>query len=214
MNTQDIHNINSETWNKLAEIYQEKFMNLDIYNPSYDLFLSALETEGSSILELGCGPGNITRYLLNKNPKLQITATDVAPNMIKLAQANNPTAICQILDSKNLSTLNENYDGLVAGFCVPYLSTEEVKSVIINAKRILNHHGVIYISFVNGDEKDSGLKTNSMGDQVYFFFHQKEMIQNLLKESGFKLLHDLSVPYKRHEHETEYHQIIISKMTK
>lgn len=57
-----------ETWDKLASQYQDKFMNLDLYNDTYDLFCSRIVKKEASVLELGCGPGNITKYMLSKRP--------------------------------------------------------------------------------------------------------------------------------------------------
>lgn len=81
-----------EAWNKVAALYQEKFMHLAIYNETYDFFCAALAKE-ASVLDLGCGPGNITKYLLTKLPSLSITGIDVASNMVALAKKNNPTAV-------------------------------------------------------------------------------------------------------------------------
>ena len=54
-----------ETWDKVAVLYQEKFMHLDLYNETYDFLCNTLPNGHSSILEIGCGPGNITKYLLS-----------------------------------------------------------------------------------------------------------------------------------------------------
>ncbi len=55
-----------QTLNKVAKIYQDKFMNLGLYNDSYDNFLDLITKANASVLEIGCGPGNITKYLLTK----------------------------------------------------------------------------------------------------------------------------------------------------
>ena len=68
-----------ETWNKITTLYQNKFMDLDLYNDTYDSFCNSLSKENSSILEIGCGPGNITKYLLEQRPDLLILGIDVAP---------------------------------------------------------------------------------------------------------------------------------------
>lgn len=54
-----------ETWNKGASMYQDKFMDLDLYNENYDFFCDSLNKPNSKILEIGCGPGNITKYILS-----------------------------------------------------------------------------------------------------------------------------------------------------
>lgn len=39
-------------------------MDLDLYNDTYDAFCQAVYKPGARIFEIGCGPGNITRYVL------------------------------------------------------------------------------------------------------------------------------------------------------
>jgi len=54
-----------KTWNQIAHLYQEQFMDLDLYNNSYDIFCNLLKKQ-PTILEIGCGPGNIPRYIISK----------------------------------------------------------------------------------------------------------------------------------------------------
>ena len=115
-----------ETWNQLAQLYQDRFMDLNNYNATYDFICNALSAEQIKVLEIGCGPGNITKYLLNKRPDLKVLATDVAPNMVALAKANNPSAEFDVLDSRQLHQIKTKFDALIAGFCIPYLSTEDL----------------------------------------------------------------------------------------
>ena len=46
------------------------------------------------VLELGCGPGNLSKQLLSLRPDLKITATDLAPDMLEIAQETNPSIVC------------------------------------------------------------------------------------------------------------------------
>ena len=91
-----------QTWNKVAKLYQEKFMPLELYNESYNILLEQIKNKKANILEVGCGPGNITKYLLSKNPNFIIKGIDIAPNMIALAKINNPLARFEIMDIKKL----------------------------------------------------------------------------------------------------------------
>lgn len=61
-------------------------MELDYYNESYNVFLNSIHESPAHLLEIGCGPGNITKYLLNKRPYLTVFGIDVAPNMVDLAR--------------------------------------------------------------------------------------------------------------------------------
>ena len=65
----DNYNHSFHTWDKLAEEYENKFMDLDLYNDSYDLFCQKIEVPQAKILEIACGPGNISKYLFGCLPK-------------------------------------------------------------------------------------------------------------------------------------------------
>lgn len=75
-----------ETWNKIATLYQDKFMQLDLYNNTYDFICKSINKYQAKILEIGCGPGNITKYLLSNRPDFDIFGIDIASNMIEIAK--------------------------------------------------------------------------------------------------------------------------------
>jgi len=168
--------ITNDTWDKLASLYQEKFMDLDLYNDTYTIFCNLITESPAKVLDIGCGPGNITRFLFSKRPDFQIEGIDVAPNMVKLAQRNNPTASFRVMDCKNVGGIKERFHGIISGFCLPYLSQEECGKLIADAYNLLSDDGVLYFSFVEGDPRDSGFKTSSTGDSVYFNYHLLEDI--------------------------------------
>ncbi|HRD09062.1 MAG TPA: class I SAM-dependent methyltransferase, partial [Saprospiraceae bacterium] len=57
-----------------------------------------LGTNQGKLLDLGCGPGNVSRYLIDKIPWLRVEAIDLSPAMVALAQNNLPTALCSVGD--------------------------------------------------------------------------------------------------------------------
>ena len=85
-----------------------------------DLICNAVIKNKATILEIGCGPGNITKYLLSKRPDFNIFGIDIAPNMIELSKINNPKANFAVMDSRNISTIETKYDAMVCGFCLLY----------------------------------------------------------------------------------------------
>ena len=199
-----------DTWNKLANAYQDRFMNLDLYDKSYDHFCDALPTQNAKILEIGCGPGNITKYLLSKRPDFHIFGIDIAPNMVELAKKNNPTAGFAVMDSREINTLKERYHGIIAGFCLPYLSATECKELICSSAGLLNENGVIYLSFVEGDADQSGFKESNSG-RVYFYYHQLEALKTALHESGFSDVEISRVDYRTSETSFDTHTILTAK---
>ena len=200
-----------DTWNKVASLYQEKFMDLDCYNDTYDFICDSIHKGQAKILEIGCGPGNITKYLLTKRPDFDIFGIDIAPNMIEFAKRNNPNAHFAIMDSREIGRLTTKYDGIVGGFCLPYLSETDSLKLIADSYNLLNENGLIYLSFVEGDSIRSGFKTGSSGDRSYFYYHNLDNLKTLLIDNGFDEIKIFKVDYKRSETEIELHTIITAK---
>lgn len=199
------------TWNKIASLYEEKFMHLSIYNDSYDILCKSVENNKAKILDVGCGPGNITQYLLSKNPDYDILGLDIAPNMIELAQKNNPSANFKILDCRHIGSLNTHFDAIVNGFCLPYLSENDTINFIADSSKLLLENGILYLSFVEGDLNNSEFKVGSTGDRAYFYFHNLETIKTILLQNNFIELDIIKVEYNKSETLIENHTIIIAK---
>lgn len=199
-----------DTWNNIASLYQDKFMNLDLYNDTYDFICKAIATPNAKLLEIGCGPGNITKYLLSQRPDFDIFGIDIAPNMIELAKKNNPTANFAVMDSREIKNLDKKYDGIIVGFCLPYLSPTESNELISNSYDLLNENGLLYLSFVEGNPEESDFKVGS-GGRVYFHYHNLDDLITQLKKSNFDQVETFKVKYKTSETEFDIHTILTAK---
>jgi 2-polyprenyl-3-methyl-5-hydroxy-6-metoxy-1,4-benzoquinol methylase len=197
-----------ETWNKIASLYQEKFMDLDLYNESYDFICSTIVKQKAKLLEVGCGPGNITNYLLSKRPDFDIYGIDIAPNMVELSKMNNPGASFGIMDSRNIGEIKSRYDGIICGFCLPYLSHTDGAKFIAAVYNLLNENGLFYLSFVEGDPNKSEYQTNSSGSRTFFYFYSLRDLEEQLIRSGFELRTIFKVEFRKSDNTVEMHTII------
>lgn len=197
------------TWNNLANIYEDKFMDLDIYNSSYDLFSEYVNKPDAEILDAGCGPGNISRYLLSVNPGYKISGIDAAENMVELAKKNIPSGNFQVMDIRNILSLNKKFHGITCGFCIPFLDEVAVKKLISDFKFLLNQQGVLYLSFMDKDPSESGYKTGSTGDKTYFHYYRTESLVDYLENSGFRVKDKMDIEYNRGA-EPEIHTVLIA----
>lgn len=200
----------STTFNNVASLYQDKFMDLDLYNETYDHIISSIDKPDAKLLEIGCGPGNISKYLLSKRPDYDIFGIDVAPNMIALAKLNNPSAKFAVMDTREIEKLDAKYDGIIAGFCLPYLSQTESNNLISSSYKMLNNNGLLYVSFVEGDPEKSEFK-QSTGGRVFFNFHNLDKIKAQLKLAKFNEINVFKVNYKASESQFDIHTIVTAK---
>lgn len=196
-------------FDKLAELYQTKYMDVARYARSLDLFCQNTKSD-AQILELACGPGNITKYLLDKRPDFQILGTDLAPNMIALAQTNNPSAQFEVMDCRQIAKLKTTYDAIMCGFCLPYLSKEEALQLIGDASKIMNTGGIFSISTMEDNYSKSGIEFSSSGDSVFMHYHEAGYLTQALLENGFELIDLERISYE-HNHKPTTDLILIAK---
>ena len=199
------------TWNKVANQYADAFMDLDIYDDTYEKFVELLPSPTSTILEVGCGPGNLTRNILSKKTSLDWLGIDIAPSMIESAKKFNPKANFLVMDGRDIQTIDSRFDGIISGFFLPYISPEEVDTFIKNCHKLLSLKGILYLSFVNGEPDDSGYINNTKGDQMYFYYHPNERIIEELINEGFQLLYNIPISYQKKERPTEKHTVLIAQ---
>jgi ubiquinone/menaquinone biosynthesis C-methylase UbiE len=177
----------ADIFNKLADLYQEKYMNVDLYADSLDLFCEYAENK-AAVLELACGPGNVTKYILNKRPDLNILGTDLAPNMLELARENNPGAVFTEMDCREIGSLGKTYEAIVCAFALPYLTKQESLKLIEDLSKILCRKGIFYLSFIENKNSLSGPQTGSRGDVIVMNYHEEGYIREALEKSGFSVI--------------------------
>lgn len=199
-----------DTWNNIASIYQDKYMDLALYNDTYDFICNSVTKPKAKLLEIGCGPGNITKYLLSQRPDFEIFGIDIAPNMIELAIKNNPAANFAVMDSRQINTLTKKFDGIIGGFCLPYLSPFESYELISNSYDLLNDDGLIYLSFVEGNPDKSDFKVGS-GGRVFFHYHDSDDLKAQLIKTKFDQIECFRVNYKTSDTEFDIHSILTAK---
>lgn len=208
-----LHDPTIPTWNKVAGLYEEKFMDLTIYDESYNQFIERMNCAAATILDVGCGPGNVARYLFRKNPGWQFHGVDAAPNMAERFRINIPGSRVTVMDIRNIDELAGRFDGITAGFCIPYLNDADTARMITAFRHLLNREGCVYISFVEGDPAASGLLTSSTGDQTYFYYHRLERIQEIMQSAGFQVYPVIEVMYARSADQQEKHTVLLGKVS-
>ena len=183
----DKNKIAVEVFNKMASAYEGKFMDVSLYGDTFDFFCNQIKNKGE-VIELACGPGNITKYLLNKRPDLTILGTDLSANMIELAKKNNPTAEFQLMDCRDIGKIEKKYDAIMCGFCLPYLSKEETSQLIHDASKVVKPKGVLYLSTMEDDYEKSAFKKGSGGDEIFMHYYRAKFLSETLKKNNFTIL--------------------------
>ncbi len=108
--------------------------------------------------------------------------------MIKLAKKNCPEAEFDVIDIRSFSHIDSRYDGVMTGFCLPYLARGEVASFFKDIVGFLKPQGIIYLSAIENEHKESEVKTSSSGDRIRIHYYQKNFLKTLLESNGFSII--------------------------
>lgn len=178
----------AEAFNRVADKYQEQYMDIEGYVDTYNKFCQLIKNDSASILEIGCGPGNTTRYLLNQRSGFRILGIDIAHNMVAQARKNVPKAKFLMMDCRDIEFIKQEFDAVVCGFCIPYLDKMDVATLIVKLRQKLNKGGVLYLSTVEDKDELNGMQTIEAGEQVYIHHHQVEFLKQQLIENKFEII--------------------------
>ena len=157
-----------------AQAYHDRFMHLTLYDSTYDRFLQMLGKPDAEVLEVGCGPGNITHALLRRSPSLQVLGVDFSPRMVELARTCNPAARFEVMDARHIRQLGAVFDGILCGFVTPYLDKAEAAGLIRDCAAMLAPGGVLYVSTIEGDPAQSGPHRTSDGTQEFNLYYYSQ----------------------------------------
>lgn len=186
-----------QVYNQVAQHYEDKFMEATVYHHSYEKLLKRASLKHQKVLDAACGPGNISKYLLNKRADFSIVGIDAASKMIELAKKNVPQATFKVLDCRDIIKLNEQFDIIIFGFCFPYINKEDVFKSVEDAYQLLNKGGLLYISTMIGNYVlDSGSKSSSKGEHsMYMYFHERAYLIEAIQKK-FQILENFTQPYQ------------------
>ncbi|RLV58855.1 class I SAM-dependent methyltransferase [Parashewanella curva] len=176
------------TFDKLAQQYQDRYMEFEHYFDTYDAICDLVTTSNAKILDIGCGPANISSYLLKKRPDFQVHGTDLSPAMVELAKTNVKGGCFEVLDSREICKIDQKFDAVICGFNAPYLDEEDVAQLITDISSLSKPNGVLYFGTMEGSAFDNGYQTSLTGDQVYIHYHSYPFCLAQLQANGLELI--------------------------
>lgn len=182
-------NVSVQRFNEFAEEYFQRFQSIEAYSKSLDRFCSLIKKKKPKILELGCGPGNVTSFLKSRFPESKITAIDLAPGMIEIARKQLTEVDFFVMDVRDISVIPVKFDAIKCSFCLPFLSKSDAFRLIGDCSKLLNQRGVLYLSTMEGDEQKAGFETTSFSgnSEIYFNYHLQKDLEDVLIQSGFSI---------------------------
>lgn len=139
-------------WDFWADRYSKLWVQKVSLGPTRDYILDELKEMAhgrSTLLDLGCGPGELLSEIGKNFPQIDLTGVDYSPRMLELSQQRNGKAQHILLDAADLDKLEAKYDIIVCTHSLPYY--REPKDVFRKLSRILTEKGRIIVGFASGN---------------------------------------------------------------
>jgi len=171
-------------YNRNAERYNAKFADFAAYKEKIVEFQKGFIPKNARILDLGCGPGNNITTLQSLDDSSSFTGVDLASDLLDIAKVNYPT--CTFIH-QNICTLKveEQYEIILASFCVVHLIHAETEGLIKYISESLVPGGNLYLSFMEGSS--SGFESTSFSeDELFYNYYQVSDIVKMLKDCGLE----------------------------
>src|ERR1035437_6642566 len=96
-------------------------------------------------LDAGCGAGQVTKML--RNWGCDAVGVDAAEKLIELARTAYPGLAFTVGDLRALPYPDQDFDALVARYCVIYTAPDEVPTVVAEFARVLRPGGALLVEF-------------------------------------------------------------------
>lgn len=183
-----------ELFDRYAVQYAENHLDQSRYADGLDRFAGAVGPGRRRVLEAGCGPGNVARFLLGRQPEWFYLGVDLAPNMVRLAQLLNPEGLFFRMDVREIAQLNRRYDGILAPFILPYLDREAAHRLVLDLGSLLAPGGVIYLSCMEADRYLHRVRERTPGEKLIQHFHSEDDLKAFLAEAGIRHMETFRQP--------------------
>ncbi len=142
--------------------------------------------ENEKVLELGCSSGFLTKYLG------KVTAIDTSEDMLKIAQAKNPSAKCIYADMFKMPFKNHSFDKVVTMRVWNHLNEKDLRKAMKETKRVLKTKGYLIFDM---EERSASRRIASVFYKFLFrptgykiYQYSVPEIKKILNEEGFKII--------------------------
>ena len=175
------------SYDQVAFEYAEKFKDEMDDKPFDRDCLDRLAREVGNlgpICDMGCGPGQIARYLHRQG--VDTLGVDLSPRMVAEAQRLNTSIPFHQGNMLSLPDADSSWGGIAAFYCIIHIPREQIVGALREMKRVLKPGGVLLVTFHIGDEiKHLDEWWEKPVNLDFAFFHPEEM-ESWLKEAGFR----------------------------
>ena len=190
-----------EYWDNVHKDYDRATIKVDDWLGKFDDIIMGTQ---KPILDLGCGGGNDTLYLISKGK--QVISCDQSPSAINNIRKNFP----EVYDAKCFNMLDglpfedEAFDVVIADLCLHYFLKSDTEKILNDIRRILTPGGhlILRVNSINDVLHGAG-----QGPEIehHVFEMEGKTIKRFFNEEDIRsFFKDFTIEYLKEEIMTRY----------
>lgn len=173
------------TYAKIAQAYSDEFFadtsDIPIINE-----LTKRLPKGARVLDLGCGPGQFTKYLVDQG--LVAEGVDISDEMLAIARARVPKVTFRKMDMRKLEYPDHTFDGILAAYSIIHIPAAELPGVFAGIRRVIRPNGYVLFIAQQGEPDQIRDEPLAKGEKIFVNFFSKERLNSALIQAGFKVV--------------------------
>ncbi len=188
----------------VARAYRDQLSDELAGKPLDRAFLDAFaeRCQGGLIVDVGCGPGHVARYLAMRGAVVE--GIDLSAAMVEEANASCPGLVFRVGDMFELPYDAASVRGIVAFYAIVHLRPGELVEPFREFQRVLTPGGLVALAFHVGSETVHVDELFGCTTSLDFMFHRPEPVMEALVAAGFTIEARLDrAPYPGNEHPSQ-----------
>ncbi len=202
------------SYDRLAQEYANHIYG-ELQNKPFDRkmldWLIEKVSGAGQICDMGCGPGQIARYLRDRGA--DVSGIDLSPAMVETATKLNPDISFHQGNMLSLTDIPDRaFGGIAVFYSIIHVPHAEVVRALEELRRVLRPNGVLLLTFHIGSEVRHVDDLWGVAVALDFIFFEREEIKGYLQTAGFHLEEAIERdPYPEHEVQTRRAYIFARK---
>jgi ubiquinone/menaquinone biosynthesis C-methylase UbiE len=191
-------------YDRLAKDYADKLYK-ELQNKPLDRELlerfAGLVKDQGTVCDMGCGPGQIARYLKEQGAK--VFGLDLSAGMVAQARSLNPDIHFCEGNMLALDLQDASLAGITAFYAIVNIPPDSLPQVFREMYRVLQPEGLLLLSFHIGDEVMRPEELWGRPVSMEFYHLRPERICRSLMDAGFTIVETVERdPYTEFEYQS------------
>jgi SAM-dependent methyltransferase len=141
--------------------------------------------DGGRVCDVGCGPGQVARYLHERG--CDVFGIDLSPRMVELAARLNPGIEFRVNDLRSLELADATLAGIVCFYSLIHLRRDQLAGALAELRRVLRPGGALLLALHEGDETRRPGEMWGIPVTLQFNFFTQQQLTGALLEACFTI---------------------------